>query len=62
MEFGFFATMDELADFFIKIWGSDEELYENMTDEEIDDYYIKAEEEDFFSLPYQSIGFEDEVE
>ena len=26
MEFGFFATMDELADFFIKIWGSDEEL------------------------------------
>ena len=62
MEFGFFATKDELADFFIKIWGSDEELYENMTDEEIDDYYIKAEEEDFFSLPYQSIGFEDEVE
>lgn len=62
MEFGFFATMDELTDFFIKIWGSDEELYENMTDEEIDDYYIKAEEEDFFSLPYQAIDFEDEVE
>ena len=54
--------MDELTDFFIKSWGSDEELYENMTDEEIDDYYIKAKEEDFFSLPYQVIGFEDEVE
>ena len=62
MKFGFFATMDELTDFFIKSWGSDEELYENMTDEEIDDYYIKAKEEDFFSLPYQAIGFEDEVE
>lgn len=61
MKFGLFATMDELTDFFIKIWGSDEELYENMTDEEIDDYYIKAEEEDFFSLPYQVIDFEDEV-
>lgn len=62
MKFGFFATMDELTDFFIKSWGSDEELYENMTDEEINDYYIKAKEEDFFSLPYQAIGFEDEVE
>ncbi len=62
MEFGFFTTMEELADFFIKIWGSAEELYENMTDEELDDYYIKAEEEDFFSLPYQAIGFEDETE
>lgn len=62
MEFGFFTTMEELADFFTKIWGSAEELYENMTDEEVDDYYIKAEEEDFFSLPYQTIGFGDEDE
>ena len=62
MEFGFFASMEKLTDFFIRIWGSAEELYENMTDEEIDDYYIKAEEEDFSSLPCQAIGFEDEDE
>lgn len=56
----FFATEEELADFFVENWGTADESYENMTDEELDDYYDIAEEEEFYSLPYVEIGFGEE--
>ncbi len=53
----FFATEEELADFFVEKWGTAEETYEYMSDEELDDCYNYAEEENFYSLPYSEIGF-----
>lgn len=52
-----FATEKKLADFFVENWGTAEESYEYMSDEELDDYYNCAEEENFYSLPYSEIGF-----
>ncbi len=60
LQIEFFATEEALADFFVENWGTSEESYEYMSDEELDNYYNCAEEEDFYSLPYSEIGFNEE--
>jgi hypothetical protein len=57
LQIEFFATEEALADFFIENWGTAEESYEYMLDEELDVYYDCAEKENFYSLPYTKIGF-----
>ena len=60
LEIEFFATEEKLADFFIDAFGTAEDSYESMADEELDDYYDWAEEADFYDLPYIEIGFSEE--
>lgn len=60
LQIEFFTTEEKLADFFVENWGTAEESYESMADEEINEYYVLAEDEGFYSLPYSEIGFNKE--
>lgn len=60
LQIEFFATEEALADFFIESWGTAEESYEHMPDEELDEYYNCAEEENFYSLPYSEFSLDRE--
>lgn len=56
----FFATEEELADYFVEVFGTAEDSYESMSDDELDEYCDWAEEAEFYSLPLNEIGFPEE--
>ena len=56
----FFATEEKLADYFVEVFGTAEDSYESMSDDELDEYCDWAEEAEFYSLPLNEIGFPEE--
>lgn len=56
MEFGIFATECELENYFVDVWGTDDECYDDMDDEEISNWYDIAEENEWNNLPFHTIG------
>ena len=56
MTFGVFATESELEDFFISIWGTNDEIYDAMDDDEVAEWSDVAEENEWHYLPCHTIG------
>lgn len=57
MEFFFYSTQEELGECMVEHFGSDDWLYSDMNEEEINYWYKTAEENDWECIPYNSIGF-----
>ena len=55
MEFGIFATECELENYFVDVWGTDDECYDDMDDEEISIWYDIAEDNEWNNLPFHTI-------
>lgn len=56
MIFEVFATEDELEDFFLSVWGANDETYDAMDDDDISEWYDIAEENGWNNLPCHTIG------
>ena len=46
-----FATVSELESYFVSIWGTIDEAYDTMDDDEISEWYDIAEENGWNNLP-----------
>ena len=51
-----FATESELESYFVSIWGTIDEAYDTMDDDEISEWYDIAEENGWNNLPFHTIG------
>lgn len=56
MTFEVFATESELEDYFLSVWGTNDETYDAMGDDEISEWYDVAEDNGWHNLPCHTTG------
>ena len=54
-EVALFSSYEKLQDYFIEKWGMEDSKWEDMDDEELEQWYEMAKEEDWECLPYTDV-------